>query len=316
MKNFFHLILISFLICTACELTIDVGDDLDYQDQLVIGALLRPDSAIRVSVARSQFILEEQRFDQPSRLQVTDATVRVYENGILLGETSESSSLEFETFARYSFPFSAVSGRTYRIEVERSGYPTATAEETISQETAVATISNLNTNGTFDQFGGYVDIDFTVELEDPLGDDYYQIVLFGETQEPYFFDTDTGFVEVTDSLRTVRYELYTETNSVAVEEYLYNQLIFDDRLFNGSNFSIRCESDFWFQNGVFEVEPKLVIQVNKLSESYYNYITTTELQSWLDGDPFAEPVQIYSNVEGGLGFLGSYTSVLIEVPIE
>ena len=312
------LLMLLSVINTSCELAIDVGDDLEYSDQLVLGGVLQPDSTISISVSRGYFIL-----DDPDReeFQVRNATVRVFEDGALLGETRESSLAFLESYAIYEFPFSAKIGSKYRVEVEKSGFPTATAEESIAADKAIAKITDVDIDVRPSDGANEFDVDFTLEIQDRTGDDYYEVLVFSEIVSPYYISTDSGFLRVTDSLSTEIRQRSPETNSLAIEDYYSrsDRIIFDDRLFEGSDFNmiftlfspvfVRDEDDV-------DSDAKLTVLVNRLSESYYNYLTSTELQRWLEGDPFAEPVQIYSNVENGLGFVGSLNSLTLEIPLE
>lgn len=308
-----NILFLLILILSSCELAIDVGDELDYEAQLVVASVMQPDSLIQVSVARTEFILNNVGSNS---LQLIDANVKIYEDDVLLGETSTSVSSEFESYAHYNFPFVAKAGSHYRIEVEKNGYPTAVGEETVLERVSQAELSDLNTTAYGDEFNAWYDVDFEVELDDELGNDYYQITAYAESKRPYYFQTDTGWVSTTDSLMTETYPIYMETNSLAIEDYLFDQIIFDDRLFQGSDFRISFNTDIWFERGDFDPEARILIYVDRLSEAYYNYVTSTELQRWLDGDPFAEPVQIYSNIENGLGFVGSANTLVLEIPFD
>ncbi|WP_148660953.1 DUF4249 family protein [Marinilabilia salmonicolor] len=47
--------------------------------------------------------------------------------------------------------------------------------------------------------------------------------------------------------------------------------------------------------------------VNNYDESLFRFMYSLAQQEAVDGDPFAEKIQIYSNVENGLGIFGSMT---------
>jgi hypothetical protein len=48
------------------------------------------------------------------------------------------------------------------------------------------------------------------------------------------------------------------------------------------------------------------VTLQSLSPSYYMYLKTREANS--DSDLFTEPVQIYTNIKGGIGIFGSYSN--------
>ncbi len=50
-------------------------------------------------------------------------------------------------------------------------------------------------------------------------------------------------------------------------------------------------------------EGEIYFNLKSVTESYYQYHTTSDLQDWNEGDPFAQPVQVFSNIPNGLGIL-------------
>jgi hypothetical protein len=45
----------------------------------------------------------------------------------------------------------------------------------------------------------------------------------------------------------------------------------------------------------------LTIELHTVTEAYYLYRFTQRQQDWIDGDPFAEPAQVQTNIENGYG---------------
>ena len=52
------------------------------------------------------------------------------------------------------------------------------------------------------------------------------------------------------------------------------------------------------------------------TEEYYNYHYTRDLQASVESNPFAQPVQVFDNIEGGLGVFAGYSQVEKEVIIK
>lgn len=327
-KAYFFCTLLA-LIHVGCELQIDIEDDLNYEAQLVVSSVIQPNDNIVVYVGKSQFILDESTFEEVSQLQVQDVTLRMYEDGALLNATFDPGILFPTTggFIEYRFPFQAKAGSTYRLEVEETGFPMAFAEETVLEEPATATTQNVDYAINQDQFLPRLDARFDLIIADGPGDDYYEVIADLSYDVPYRIVTDTGQFVTTDSLEEKRFRSRMETNSLVIEDYFENRIIFNDQLFEGSNFTINLTTTEFIQeielidDGVeldvnYDPNFRLFITVNRLSASYYSYITTAGLQESLSGDPFAEPVQVYSNIENGLGYFGSYHPLEIEVPLE
>ena len=49
------------------------------------------------------------------------------------------------------------------------------------------------------------------------------------------------------------------------------------------------------------------IRVDHIDPSYYFYSVSKQKYYQADGNPFAEPVQVYNNIENGFGILSAYS---------
>ncbi|MFT6867249.1 MAG: hypothetical protein ACJA08_002089 [Cyclobacteriaceae bacterium] len=46
--------------------------------------------------------------------------------------------------------------------------------------------------------------------------------------------------------------------------------------------------------------------IKKVSEEYYKYEQTSQLQFDIGGDPFSQPVPVFNNIENGFGIFAGY----------
>ena len=81
----------------------------------------------------------------------------------------------------------------------------------------------------------------------------------------------------------------------------------------GKNYELVIQTyagnDFrWLEDEGFDPNQEIFVQLKSVSEDYFNYFNTVSLQSWTSGDPFSEPVQVYSNVQDGFGIFAGYQS--------
>ena len=66
----------------------------------------------------------------------------------------------------------------------------------------------------------------------------------------------------------------------------------------------------------FQNSQKYTIFLRNTSKSYYLYRQSVDLQRWTEDDPFAQPVQIYTNITNGFGILSGYNEkTQIEIKI-
>jgi hypothetical protein len=86
-------------------------------------------------------------------------------------------------------------------------------------------------------------------------------------------------------------------------------LTFTDQLFNGTTrtFSIRMESFF--------TPSTLIVRLHHTSPELWRYIRTANRFLATEGDPFAEPVPVYTNVRGGLGMWGATHVSEVEIQV-
>ena len=90
-----------------------------------------------------------------------------------------------------------------------------------------------------------------------------------------------------------------------------DEALFDDEMFNGTEKEILID---FFDYKSFEY----TLELTSVSESYYTYIRS--LRAHYDNqDQFifaGEPVQVFTNIENGLGVLGSMSvdTMLLELP--
>ena len=187
-------------------------------------------------------------------------------------------------------------GVTYRLQVEAKGFETVTAidrlpepteiqdvqRSPISREGDLATrmevsISDNGSTGNFYEVSMLLDerwreIRFTVlnaELQDQLND-----YALGDIVEP---DLSTIYVR---------------------------QLLLHDKEFDGRAITLVLETDPFSR--VRQIGGPVTVNVRTVSEAYYRYRRTRLLQKNTSKDPFAEPVEVRSNVKGGLGVFAGY----------
>ncbi len=94
----------------------------------------------------------------------------------------------------------------------------------------------------------------------------------------------------------------------------FGRALFRDALFAGTTREIPLDL-LLFDTGEAEQDP-VVVTLAVLDDDYVRYQQTLALQDVTGDNPFAEPVRIHSNVEGGLGVFAGYTSSSVVVDIE
>ena len=309
MKNFLYFFTFSLLFA-SCDIVVDL-DIPEHDRVLVVNSILTTDSMINASISHSVGA-----FDASSISYVNNATVEVYEDGVLLGEMDEQASLssdssgELDSTYVYNFNQNPVAGKIYSYEIVHPDY------EAVRAETTVPAVVKLNVN------------DVTLLSEQDYEKHYRVRFSFNDAPEDNFYRLRLRYQnEYYDGFDYFESNDASMISSVGVQSdgatFYGDEALFDDEMFNGTEKEISI--DFFDYNKFFlgedpddDFETEYTLELTSVSESYYTYIRS--LRAHYDNqDQFifaGEPVQVFTNIENGLGVLGSMSldTVLLELP--
>jgi hypothetical protein len=292
-----------FFISIACEKTIEI-DLEDAKIRIVVNAELNPDSTISVHVTRSRHIL-----DNAAIVPLADATVKLYEDDVLIG------NLTYRSGGFYDINYKPIVGRIYKIEVIHSDFDDVFALTTIPESIA---ITGIDTTKSYDEYGGQI-YNFSISFNDPASEkNYYMIGMRNrysyEAWDPNMIIYDTLYVGPDTTIVHIEYggyywtemtdKLYFNTDDMIIDEMIYynNTAVFSDELINGKSYSVKLRVDAY---GFYSDTNMVFIDLYAISPEYYKYLTSFAKHQNATGDPFAEPVMVFSNVVEGIGIVGS-----------
>ena len=94
--------------------------------------------------------------------------------------------------------------------------------------------------------------------------------------------------------------------------------VFNDDLFNGKQYSLTfsvADNIDVYKSGKspLVIKRELYVDLQSISREYYLYLQTRSNAK--NNNFFSEPVQVYTNIDGGMGILGSYTSNLRKITL-
>ncbi len=282
MKKYLPILLIG--IISGCELVVDVDIPLE-QSQLVLNSFFTPDSVWKAKVSLSRHILD----DGPYPF-VEDAEIIVFDGDNAI------DTLTYDSLGYYkSNSGGPVHNRSYTIRASAPGYNVV--QSTSSCPKAVtAEFSSLQSG-----IGEYQEPvhSFTVTFNDAPGKDFYQVMAIGESRyvNPY---TGQGFVNRFNA------RLWSDDPGIDDEEIANNEgFFFSDALFDGQTFSVnvKMSPNYWGT----QAKVKYYIFFRLVNEDLYRYKTTSLLQNYTSGDPFAQPVKVYNNIDNGFGIFAGYS---------
>lgn len=267
---------------------------------LVVNGIQQVGQPARLCVEKSQFFLNDDK-----DFRVKDVAVDLYVNGAFKESLQVRDSMVTEVYIDWNYgneveveellyafnycegQYLLCEGDQLRFEVHSSEFETATAEVSLPESPDVVSFDMVS----FDT-SNYT-AKFVLKLKDPSGADYYNLhpgdALTGfSSSDPVFAD-----------LMGIDVESFVEGSTEYYANGPYN--VINDTYFNGRTYSISMEKMLWG----WEDYELFTLEVSRVDEHLYRYKTSYE--AYESSDPgsilgmFTEPVQVYSNVENGVG---------------
>ena len=261
--------------------------------KLVANCEMNEDMTWRLQLSKSLSVLD----NAPIKF-IDTAIVKVYEEGVLL-ETLSSAAFD-GVYLGVSKPKPNLS---YRIAVSGiKNYDSIFAEDVLPDKAYIDNIDITIIDSSFFNDGyysyGFMDVDFMITIEDDANqENFYGIRAY--TIDTFYTDFDSSYFDL--------YRTYLSLNSsdpIIDDNSDWNQPLFKDNILNGQSIELVFNSSFYN----YEPSIKVYWELMTYSKSAYLYKTSYNNYVNVRNNPFAEPVQVYSNVVNGYGVL-SGTSV-------
>ena len=346
MKHFLSLFLCTAL--TACETTVEV-DIPQNTVQLTANALFNPDSMWKVELHQNRYVLDTTPF-----APVPDATVKIKQQGRVVAELDyRGESIYYRNSFYTSSDSQPALGEDYTLEIT---HPTLGSVTANSRTTPVPTPILSFVWDTLDIReipNAYGDVAYgvTIRLDDPPEENFYSLVIATRREFIVGRDIDNDGVldpvlrEFSSSEVGMRSDDPTVDNPS--DDYV-SELLFKDVNFNGQEYELKLymqttstknptypalfARDF-YQLGedeyVYDLDGEIVYKpgdsfptdfmyalLRTVTEEYYQYNYTRDLQASVENNPFAQPVQVFDNIENGLGIFAGYSQTEQKVTIK
>jgi hypothetical protein len=297
---FLVLAIVAMVSATGCRKYLDFeGEDL--QPRLVLNGLAHADSTLVVRLSNSRGVID------PGPLAgVTNGQVRVFdEQGVLLEELLHVGE------GTYRGSLIMAEGSRLSVEAVAAGLGTVRSTDRIPLAVPILQWDTVSV-GTGDPLSGFgpSSVEVTITIADP-GERRNHYLLEGFIGQRFViqqvFDPATGtFVNDTIELDAPSWSRagFSTTDQVLIAEgdaglgetrVYFTRSLFRDDVFNGNTRSFRIRLESMIRPGTLD------LRLVSISEDAFRYFRTLERYSYAEGDPFAEPVQVFTNVEGGLG---------------
>ncbi|QDH79725.1 DUF4249 domain-containing protein [Echinicola soli] len=290
MKN--HNIIFYLVLSVAmfgCETVVDVDLPIE-RPSVVVNANFSHDSIPVAKVVFSKHILDNSN----EYLPIKDATV-------LLSDGQNQVPLFFnEEEGIYSNTNVVINeGRRYTLDVDVPGYDRVTGTDSIPVSVELRDVIYEGEN-YIDEWDQQQNI--TLVFNDPPGENYFLVKAISSFESKYV-DTEGDSV----FYKNVHYVDLEAKNPVYQHEFSnYYSVMFDDKLFEGEEvrFDLVSSGSSFGEDSESAVD----VYLYSVSKAYYEFYTTYGLQNWNADDPFAQPVQVFTNIQGGLGIITGRSS--------
>lgn len=280
-----NILFLSTVLLVGCETVMDVNIELE-KPMLVVNSVFNKDSVWRVDVSLTRHVLSNYDVVKP----VSNATVSILDEQT--NEVLEVLTLsQISSGGVYRGKLKPEVMKNYKVNVDVNGYASAESAEHVPE---LVPLTQVDIDEDALQSTG-VPVPVKIYFTDPVAvDNFYQLKAAYKT---YHINYPTG-----DTI-WYTYPLHMNFEDPALtenDEYV-EELLLTDRLFNGKEHTISFNLDQSVGG-----EGTISICFNTISESYYDYETTLKLQRQVSGDPFSQPVQVFTNIKNGLGIFAGY----------
>ncbi|MFY0601066.1 MAG: DUF4249 domain-containing protein [Cyclobacteriaceae bacterium] len=300
------IVILGIILTASCEVVVDVPTP-NFKPSLVLNSYINPDSIVTLALSSNRYVLDTSRSQFP---WVDGALIKLYEDGLLVEELQQ----EHDISGYYFSDFHPKTGSTYLITAEKEGFEPITASTSIPSEKANFSIIDIN---EFKDEFGYPNYKMRYNLLDKPGNDFYEVRLFQLFKERFgYYDEMDNFIEEESFSRydAIPFNYFSPEDLDTDDAETYDlEYLFSDQLFEGRT----VQNSIEFHPFTSDNEDSLTFQlrIRKVSEEYYEYRITSDLQFKVDGNAFAEPIPVFNNIENGFGIFSGYNRATRDIKL-
>ena len=302
MKNLLPLLLIfSALTLSNCTKEIEF-DAQDIAPRIVVNSLFTNDSIWAAHISRSVGVLET-----TSYTTINDANVNIFDANANLVTT-----LTHQGNGLYTSPtgLTPQANQSYTIEASASGYESVNASNSIPSAVPIYQLDTVTSTNS----DGETILEATITFQDPPNiSNYYMLEVY--VTGTWINEGEQDTIEIREPLQISCDDINVETvnrfNFGGFENtYLY--LMVKDQNFDGENYSLTFSVINYAELKDMDLFGE--IRLVNTSEEYFNYLKSFNMYQRTINNPFATPVQVYSNVNNGMGIFagGTLTSWTVQ----
>lgn len=273
------------LLFSSCEKTINVNVPPTVS-KLVLNSTSVTSGPLFASVSRTATIKE--RSSNPD-LAIYNATAQLYIDGVF------AETMIPDGTGNYFSSVGAIAGKRYEVRASAPGYTDVSATTIAPATVPIATLSRL-ADARKDADGNMQDL-LTLTFNDPAASGDFYIIRIMPPQNGY---PTGGFCTNSPDA-----SIETLDNDVAGDNTCLdaNNIFMRDELFNGSTKELKLYvPSEMVRPALFGTDTTYGnVQLLHVTEDYFKYMKSYIISDRSNGDPFAEPVNVFTNVNNGYG---------------
>lgn len=317
MARFFlynFVLLALFLLLSSCQEDLILDVDIPEEEAvLVVNSLFNPDSLWMVQVSSTTSLLG---LEKPQ--EVSDARVELMEDGTVIevipyfGERQVVGRGFASTGIYRSSALYPEVGKTYRIRVSASSFDPVSASDAIPEGVDIRSSSYIKNVGS--DIVGPLD-EIRISFQDPADEaNFYNLRVHSRS-----LDTTTGFIGSSAYGFSIISDLKDDFFGADPDQFLGEDKLFEadtdglsfsDEFFDGQEKEIvlQLRGGDVCGSGPVPFECQAVVELSAISETFYRYHRTLQLQNKTEQNPFAESIQVSSNLDNGVGIFAGYNT--------
>ncbi len=285
----------------SCDMQTTLEVDLPVEKpKLVVNCFFSADSMINVRVWSSKHVLA----NEPDRL-VENAEVKILEEGKEYVCPYNKENRTYRSTIRSRI------GVRYAVSVSAAGFETVTSAVTVPEPIAIINVTSAR-KSTPEVPGIYMRT-FEITFKDIPGQlNYYALMMYTSS-----FSRVPPF-ERLEWIPLMERPLDPSFAADYYEEFYFNygtsgygdyNVLFNDRMFDGKTYTFKLDVyEQTFPEDTLNNTPlEYLVYLKTLTEEYYNYRVTYNKQRDARDDPFAQPVEVFNNINNGYGVFAAFS---------
>lgn len=302
-KLLYLLLVLSLVSCLKKEIPFE---GKDARVLLVMSSTFSTDSLMTVFLSQTKSVIGKDV--ETKYFSDSEASVDVYD------EDGKVESLIYsevnKAFVGSSKPFA---GKTYIIKAKASGLDDVEAVITIPDLVEISNEPILEIENS----DSYKNRSIRISFNDTNKKNFYRLSLYSryDWYGPGSATTTRKFSVIPF---TSKDDVFKDRNTGiddSFDEFTNLFAVFTDDFIGSKPYSIKINLSIYDLEN-YDNDFKLFVSLQSISEDYYLFLKSYELQLDAGDSPFTEPVQIWSNIKGGAGIAAAYSVSTKQVIID